>query len=443
MVPTNTAPNRLYKPLLIFATAVLMTLLLAACGSSDPTAAPRPTDTPRPAATATPEPTPTLRPGETPRPTATPTPSPTPGKAAWEIEWEQLEVNAKQEGRLVYRAYSETGITEDFQAAYPEIKVEASTGYLSRFGVQVVEERKAGIYAWDVLVGGLNTAIGVLIPEKVLGDLRSEIILPELLEDSTWIGGFEANWGDTVTRKHAFRMMESSGTGTFFVNFDCISEDKFTKLDDLFRPEFKGNWYLGDPRVTGAAAPFVSYVRSLKGEDYTRRLLETEPVLSRRQGPAADALLRCDTPIANLSPPNIVPQLREGLGPKVKKLTLITSGEWFTQDLAMDIHCCGAGTKKTAPDGFTTSSGDGGLYLINNAPHPYAAQLFINWVLGKDGQQRLVEDHGYFDCSRRADLEKNCETGALEDGKAYASIHTDTNAHFFSDTQSFARSVLP
>ena len=441
MVPTSTASHRLFKPLLILAAAVLMALFLAACGS-DPTATPRPTDTPRPAATATP--TPTLRPGETPRPTATPTPSPTPGKAAWEIEWEELVADAKEEGRLVYRAFSQTGIVEDFQLAYPEIEVEASTGRLSSFGVQIVEERNAGIHAWDILVGGLNTAIGVLIPENVLGDLRSQIILPELLADSTWIGGFDANWGDTQTRKHAFRMMETSGTGTFFVNFDCINEDQFTTLDDLFRPEFKGNWYLGDPRVTGAAAPFVSYVRSLKGEDYVRRLLQdTEPLLPRRQGPAADALLRCETPIANISPPNIVPQLREGLGPNVKKVTLISSGEWFSEDLAMEIYCCGSGAQKTAPDGFTTSSGDGGLYLINNAPHPRAAQLFINWVLGKDGQQRLVADHGFFDCSRRLDLDQNCEEGALEDGKAYASIHTDVNARFFSATQGFARSVLP
>lgn len=76
--------NRM-RPLLITAFLALGALVFTACGS-DPTATPRPTNTPMPVPTATPVPAPTatLAPGvptPTPRPTATPSPpTPTPSR---------------------------------------------------------------------------------------------------------------------------------------------------------------------------------------------------------------------------------------------------------------------------------------------------------------------------------------------------------------------------
>ena len=64
------------KGIVFLVTLFIVALVAAACGA-DPTATPRPTNTPLPpAATATP--TPTLAPGETPQPTPTPRPTATP-----------------------------------------------------------------------------------------------------------------------------------------------------------------------------------------------------------------------------------------------------------------------------------------------------------------------------------------------------------------------------
>lgn len=72
--------KNLTRHLALAALTAIAVLVLAACGSDDPTATPRPKATPVPTATAVPTATPTLVPGAptpTPRP-ATPTPAPTP-----------------------------------------------------------------------------------------------------------------------------------------------------------------------------------------------------------------------------------------------------------------------------------------------------------------------------------------------------------------------------
>jgi iron(III) transport system substrate-binding protein len=51
--------------------------------------------------------------------------------------------------------------------------------------------------------------------------------------------------------------------------------------------------------------------------------------------------------------------------------------------------------------GGSTTAGFGSLMLINRAPHPNAAKVFINWLLGKEGQTAFSKASGY--PSRRMD----------------------------------------
>ena len=42
-------------------------------------------------------------------------------------------------------------------------------------------------------------------------------------------------------------------------------------------------------------------------------------------------------------------------------------------------------------EGSSFSSGGGSLSLLNQAPHPNAAKVFINWFLSRKGQIGLAE----------------------------------------------------
>ena len=56
------------------------------------------------------------------------------------------------------------------------------------------------------------------------------------------------------------------------------------------------------------------------------------------------------------------------------------------------------------------SSASGSLALLNRAPHPNAAKVFINWLLSREGQtlfQKVISVPGDARNSRRIDVPKD------------------------------------
>jgi iron(III) transport system substrate-binding protein len=61
-------------------------------------------------------------------------------------------------------------------------------------------------------------------------------------------------------------------------------------------------------------------------------------------------------------------------------------------------------------EGVNLSSAFGSLALMNRAPHPNAAKVFINWLLSREGQtlfQKVVSQPGDARNSRRIDISKD------------------------------------
>lgn len=62
-------------------------------------------------------------------------------------------------------------------------------------------------------------------------------------------------------------------------------------------------------------------------------------------------------------------------------------------------------------EGANLVFGGGTIGLVNRAPHPNAAKLFINWFLSREGQlaayQAMVKNRGYASESRRVDIPKD------------------------------------
>jgi ABC-type Fe3+ transport system substrate-binding protein len=54
-------------------------------------------------------------------------------------------------------------------------------------------------------------------------------------------------------------------------------------------------------------------------------------------------------------------------------------------------------------EGMYVTTGYGSLTIIKNAPHPNAAKLFVNWFLGKEGQEVYTAAMG--EPTRRLDVE--------------------------------------
>jgi iron(III) transport system substrate-binding protein len=369
------------------------------------------------------------------------------------VEWERTVEAAKREGKVVITAFSqgERDTGEKFNKLFPEIKPDVYVLPGRDFSVRVPEERRGGIYSYDVYLSGGTSALTQLIPlGGILGDTRSLLFHPDVIADKNWVGGsMDDHWMDDDTKKIIFGMVATAGEASMYVNRQKVPESLFNKLEDIFKPQFKAKWCADDPRVPGAGATFFAELAVARGEDFVRRLIkDTSLVVSRDRRKMAEDVIRGDMLVCIGADLATFQDVGVGLHVVEVKVERGTVSPEFAGKIK--INCCGAGKQKNTIDGFF-GAGVGGPAVVTNAPHPNAAKLFINWVLTKEGQMAYhgpslyatVIDPYWDSCTPRVDLAQNCEPGdALQDGKAYITFHRTSNVRYREAGQNLAREIL-
>jgi iron(III) transport system substrate-binding protein len=76
-------------------------------------------------------------------------------------------------------------------------------------------------------------------------------------------------------------------------------------------------------------------------------------------------------------------------------------------------------------EGAAIASQGGALVLVNKAPHPHAARVFVNWLLSREGQLTSQRVSGGSN-SRRVDIPKDMipPKGRLMEGVKYVDVET-------------------
>src|SRR5438132_13222488 len=95
------------------------------------------------------------------------------GSAA--TEWEQAVAAAKKEGKVAVDTFTGQGYARVFKLftqAYPEIKLEHTNLESADFAPRVIQERKAGLYTWDVATIPTSTGLQVLKPAGAWDPVR-------------------------------------------------------------------------------------------------------------------------------------------------------------------------------------------------------------------------------------------------------------------------------
>ena len=87
-------------------------------------------------------------------------------------------------------------------------------------------------------------------------------------------------------------------------------------------------------------------------------------------------------------------------------------------------------------EGSYASASYGGLALVNRAPHPNAAKVYINWVLGREGQTLLAKAAGWV--SRRRDVPAIDPAMELQPGVKYYRIYLE-DATFIYKTKAYRK----
>jgi iron(III) transport system substrate-binding protein len=332
-----------------------------------------------------------------------------------QAEWDRLVAAARAEGALAVFGPAPEALRNallTFSKQYPEIQLEYTGGFGRVFVPRILAEREADQYSWDVQVGGSGTAISEFVPRGVLDPIRPALVLPEVLDDSKWRGGFDAGFQDTAGQFiYAF---QGSLVPVVFVNRDVIPESELGQIEQLIDPKWQGKIGWDDPRTNGVGSTNGAHLLSLLGRDFMTRLLEQDVVILTDQRQLAERLVRGSLPIAiGVDLPILLTLQKEGLGQNVKPLAL------------------------DSPAGARVGSFWGNATLINRAPHPNAARLFLNWLLSREGQVEWVQAAEA--ASRRLDVP--APEGTLP-GPQHRVIDDEPNFHFQRETTDLAKELL-
>jgi len=279
--------------------------------------------------------------------------------------WDDLVKAASAEGEVDVHGgpgkLYEQVLTQGFRRAYPQVKVVFS-GSSGRDAVpQITRERAAGVYNWDVYVGGTPSILQTLMPAGAFVPLRPAFVLPDITDDKAWFGGLDLGWMDNA--KRYVLGFEATVTAPVMVNWDFVSPDDLKSHEDLLAPRFAGKIVWDDPRLPGAGVGVAQRLLNNFGAPFLQRLLaEQKIVYSTNPRQEAEWLVRGQYPIGlGNAAEEIRPFQQQGLGKNIS---------------GFDLHL-------PHP---TMSTGFGTVSMMDHAPHPNAAKLYINWLLSKAGQ---------------------------------------------------------
>lgn len=299
-----------------------------------------------------------------PAPVATPVAvaplSQAPAKEGWEVEWDKVMEAAKKEGSVVFSSTAGAEVRAPVASAFKGkygLRVESVGARGGEISEKLKAERRAGLHLVDVYIGGPTTVLTDLKPAGVLDPLEPALILPEVKDPKVWWRG-QLPWGDKDHYLISFTQYPSS---TYAINTELVRAEELKSYRDLLNPKWKGKMVMNDPTLPGAGNTWfarVGYI--IMSLDFLRELAKQEPVILRDQRLQVEWLAHGKYAIAIA--PDTTPMAYFGkAGAPVSYVTPV--------------------------EGLVLAAGHGNVSLVNRAPHPNAAKVFINWLLSREGQE--------------------------------------------------------
>ncbi len=355
---------------LVLGAALFALLLLPACGASDatPTSA-EPTATP----ILTPPPA-----GSTPAPEE-PAATPTPALSAFEQEWEALTAAARAEGKLqlVTGNNSSRAMVPVVRGAFGEkfgIDVTITGGSGSQHAPRIAAERQAGRYEVDIVILGRSTVGPRLAEPGFMTPIDDQLIHPDVLDLSKWWGerfwyrepdGVEPKYSLAFAVKAAINPIEPA------YNTELVTEADIAALNsawDFFDDKWKGQIIALSPLDTGASGTIhVVYAHPEMGPDWLARFYDKEF--------GVEFVSDVRTIVDSLAfGGHAFSLFDQGASSQIELLK--------HEGVPVDVW-----TKNLKEGGvFRTTSSLAWIGMLDGAPNPNAAKLFLNWFLTQEGQ---------------------------------------------------------
>jgi ABC-type Fe3+ transport system substrate-binding protein len=298
-------------------------------------------------------------------------------------KWAELQKRAKEEGQVVVAG-----------PPFPGLRTALSSAFNARFGIdlnylgmnagevitRVDTESKAGKVSIDVNIGGTSTC-WAMSPRGEIENMNGKLIDPEILQPAVWKSGKpklnEAGPADLgADFKCSLQTAEWVMTD-LFVNTSIIKPGDIVSWKDLLKSEYKGKIAAFDPRRSGPGQTPVGYLAALFGNDFLKQLYVGQDVkLTADNRQLAEWVARGEYPIG-IALVQFAVEMYRKQGLPIARI--------FPKD--------GEGS---LTGGFSV------VMLIKNAPHPNAAQLFVNWFASKEAQ--TIYESQMMETSLRTDI---------------------------------------
>ena len=303
------------------------------------------------------------------------------GDSAWQKKWDTAVAQAKKEGKVVVLGPPGDGIrdaiTQGFTKAFPEVTIEFSGGRGGEMATKIKAERDAGLYSVDIVINGVSTADAYFKPMKALDPIEPALILPEVTDPKYWRDN-RLEFSDRST--HLDLIFSTQTNVPVIFNPAQVKAEEVDELYKLLDPKWKGKVAVQDPIPSGTGNGVFRWLWHVLGPekamDFYRKIRAQAGAVDRDQRRQIEWVAQGKFPL-NFGPGTVMYQLEQrGL-----KFGVVSEFKDY---------------------GSYLTPGFGSAMLINQAPHPNASKVFLNWLLRKDGQTAFSKGMGYV--SRRVDV---------------------------------------
>jgi iron(III) transport system substrate-binding protein len=315
-------------------------------------------------------------------------------------EWEKIVEAAKKEGKIVLAIPPAAELRKEMEGTIKRklgLEAELVPNPGPKNASRIAAEQKAGVQYFDALIVGTGTAVS-LAHDNMLEPIEPFLVLPEVKDPKQWWGGHI--WEDNIsTNRFLYSFLADVSTHGIWYNTSLVKPEDFRSFDDYLNPKWKGKIGFSDPRVPSSGQSIWSFMWELKGEEFLKKLAQQDLFLTRDLRQLADALAKGKVSIAF------------GLG----------------RSQTDPFISAGLPLKPVPPpkEGLPASNSFGVIGIVKNPPHPNATKVFINWFLGKDGQDwygKLMENG-----TRRLDVDtkwlKDIGVNAAKDALTIQDYH--------------------
>jgi iron(III) transport system substrate-binding protein len=218
----------------------------------------------------------------------------------------------------------------------------------------------------DVWIGGYPTAQVYLIPNKAVAPFTDFLVDPQVKDQSLWFQG-KHHYAD-IEGRYVF-IWGAAPSYNVSINTKMVKPDEIKSYADLLNPKWKGKIVSYSPAEQGTTNSTTSmYLNPRIGEQWFRRwATEIKPTLvsDARQGAEWVAMGRFPIGMFGMS----------------------------TQAEALENQ--GFPIRATLPnpmaEGEVLSSSAANMWVLDKAPNPNAAKLFVNWALSQEGQSLFIK----------------------------------------------------